>query len=257
MIVDTHCHLNDQSFDADRESVIAELSQNNVCSAFVVGTDKKTSIQAINLAQKYKNLYAIIGMYPEYADQYDDDFEDFLLKNCDNPKVVAIGEIGLDYHTEGFDKQTQAKVFARQLQIAKQFDLPVSIHTRDAFQDTLQILSNNRQFLTGGSIHCFSGSSETAKEFVKLGYKLGFGGVCTFKNAKNAVKTLQEIDITSILLETDAPYLAPDPYRGTRNQPKYTNLVLQKIADIKRMDKSILEEQILKNTIQTFKKMKI
>lgn len=257
MIVDTHCHLNEECFDKDVESVISNLSKNNVCCAYVVGTDKKTSQKAIELASLHQNLYAIIGLYPEYADQYDQDFEDFLIENCPNPKVVAIGEIGLDFHGQIFDKQTQKRAFARQLQIAKEFDLPVSIHTREAFQDTFEVLKQNKVFLTGGSIHCFSGSPEVAREFVKLGFKLGFGGVCTFKNAKNVVKTLQEIDSSCILLETDAPYLAPEPYRGTRNEPKNTNIVLQKIADIKQVDKSMLEDQIFKNTKETFVRMKI
>ena len=257
MIVDTHCHLNDKQYDLDRESVIKDLSQNNVASAFVVGTDLETCKSALDLSHKYDNLYAILGMYPEYADQYNEEFEQFLLENLSDPKVVAVGEIGLDYHTDGFDKQKQIEIFKKQIEIAHKFGLPLSIHTRDAFGDTLQVLKDCKIILHGGSIHCFSGSPEIAKEFVKLGYKLGFGGVCTFKNAKKTVETLEQISINDILIETDAPYLAPVPHRGERNEPKYTNFVLEKIAEIRNESKEKLEEQILQNTKNTFKKFKI
>lgn len=257
MIVDTHCHLNDDKYIDDRDSVIKDLQQNNVASAFVVGTDLPTCKSALNLAHNCDNLYAILGLYPEYAHMYNDEFESFLLQNLSDPKVVAVGEIGLDYHTEGFDKQKQIEVFKRQIEIAHKFDLPLSIHTREAFGDTLSVLKDCKDILHGGSIHCFSGSFEVAKEFIKLGFNLGFGGVCTFKNAKNAVVTLKNIDPENILLETDAPYLAPVPHRGERNEPKYTNLVLAKIAEIRNENIFDLEKQILKNTKNTFKRLKI
>lgn len=257
MIVDTHCHLNDKQYDLDRESVIKDLPQNNVASAFVVGTDLETCKSALDLAHKFENLYAILGMYPEYVEQYDKIFEQFLHANLDDPKVVAVGEIGLDYHTENFDKQKQIEIFKRQIEIAHKFCLPLSIHTREAFGDTLQVLKDCKNLLHGGSIHCFSGSPEIAKEFIKLGFKLGFGGVCTFKNAKKTVDTLKQISINDILIETDAPYLAPVPYRGKRNEPKYTNFVLEKVVEIKQMDKNQVESQILENTKNTFKRLKV
>ena len=256
MIVDTHCHLNDDAFDKDRDLIIRRLEEDNIQSAFVVGTDLETSKSALKLADCHDNIYAILGLYPEYADQFDDEFENFLMENLKNPKVVAVGEIGLDFHREGYDKVLQEKVFARQIQIAHQFDLPISIHTRDAFDRTLAVLKENKAYLNGGVIHCFSGSPEVAKEFVKLDFKLGFGGVATFKNARKVVDALKQIDSTSILLETDAPYLAPTPHRGERNEPKHTNLVLDKIAEIRNEDRAVLEKQILENTIQTFKRYK-
>lgn len=256
MIVDTHCHLQDVQFDDDREVIVKNLKDDNIAGVFLVGTDLKSCKQALELAKKYDNLYAILGLYPEYADQYNDQFEDFLMQNLDNPKVVAVGEIGLDYHTPGFDKEFQIKVFKRQIEISDKFNLPLSIHTRDAFTDTLQVLKECKHLLHGGSIHCFSGSVEIAREFVKLGFSLGFGGVCTFKNAKNAVLTLQDIDTEKILIETDSPYLAPVPYRGKRNEPKYTNLVLEKIAEIKNIDKNILEKAVFENTKKVFSKFK-
>lgn len=256
MIVDTHCHLADDAFDADREQVILSLAQNNVGAAFVVGTDLAECKKTIELAEKYENIYAILGLYPEYAEQYDQ-FESFLEDNLSNPKVVAVGEIGLDFHTEGYKQKLQEEVFAKQIKMAHKFGLPISIHTRDAFDRTLKVLKDNRQYLNGGVIHCFSGSPEIAEEFIKLGFKLGFGGVCTFKNARKVVDTLKKIKPEDILLETDSPYLAPTPHRGERNEPKYTNFVLDKIAEIRLENKEILEKQILENTKNTFKRFSI
>ena len=254
MIIDTHCHLNDDAFE-DREDIIANLKNNNIKSAFVVGTDLQTSIFAIELAKKHSNLFAIVGMYPEYCQQYDKNFEQFLMENATDPKVVAIGEIGLDYHTDGFDKEKQKEVLLRQLEIAHKFNLPLSIHVRDAFEDLLNIFESHKDLLSsGGVIHCFSGSPEIAQRFVKLGFKLGFGGVCTFKNARKVVDTLKQIDESQILLETDAPYLAPEPFRGKRNEPKFTNIVLDKICEIRGQDRNYLEQKILQNTKEVFKK---
>jgi len=254
MIIDTHCHLNDDAFE-DREDIIANLKNNNIKSAFVVGTDLQTSIFAIELAKKHSNLFAIVGMYPEYCQQYDKKFEQFLIENATNPKVVAIGEIGLDYHTDGFDKEKQKEILLRQLEIAHKFNLPLSIHVRDAFEDLLNIFESHKDLLSsGGVIHCFSGSPEIAQRFVKLGFKLGFGGVCTFKNARKVVDTLKQIDESQILLETDAPYLAPEPFRGKRNEPKFTNIVLDKICEIRGQDRNYLEQKILQNTKEVFKK---
>ena len=257
MIIDTHCHLNDESFDTDRDLIIKHFENNNIQGAFVVGTNMETCKSALALAEKYDNVYAIVGMYPEYADEYDVEFERYLESVLGNPKVVAVGEIGLDFHTDGFNQQQQEEIFARQIKLAHKFGLPLSIHTREALDRTLAVLKENKQYLHGGSIHCFSGSPEIAKEFIKLGFKLGFGGVCTFKNAKKTVDTLKAVDVKDILLETDAPYLAPTPHRGERNEPKYMNLVLDKIAEIKEIDKTVLEQSILNNTKTTFERCKM
>ncbi len=255
MIIDTHCHLGDEYFE-DRDSIIQHFADDNIQGAFVVGTDLDASKRALQVANKYDDCYAIIGLYPEYAERYNKDFESFLIDNLSNPKVVAVGEIGLDFHTEGYNQKLQEEVFAKQIKLADKFNLPLSIHTREAFDRTLAVLKANKQYLHGGVIHCFSGSPEIAKEFIKLGFKLGFGGVCTFKNAKKVVDTLKVIDAKDILLETDAPYLAPTPHRGERNEPKYTNLVLDKIAEIRCQNKEYLEQEILKNTCETFKRYK-
>ena len=256
MIIDTHCHLNDECYDADRENIISNFENDNLKSAFVVGTDKKTCSDILNLIDTHSELYGILGMYPENVSEYDDEFERFLIDALKNERVVAVGEIGLDFHTEGYNQALQEEVFAKQIKIAKMYNLPLSIHTREAFDRTIKILKDNKEYLSGGVIHCFSGSPEIAKEFIKLGFKLGFGGVCTFKNARKVVDTIKEIDVKDILLETDAPYLAPTPFRGTRNEPKHTNLVLDKIAEIRGEDSNYLEEQIYKNTLETFGRYK-
>ena len=257
MIIDTHCHLNDDCFDNDRVEIVSSFEQNNIKSAFVVGTNLETCKSAMDIANKNENLYAIVGLYPEYCEEYNAEFETYLESCLSNPKVVAVGEIGLDFHTEGFNQSLQEEIFAKQIQLAKKYDLPLSIHTREAFDRTLKVLKDNKEFLNGGVIHCFSGSPEIAKEFVKLGFKLGFGGVCTFKNAKKVVDTLKVVDIKDILLETDAPYLAPTPHRGERNEPKFTNVVLDKIAEIRGEDRQTLEKEIYQNTLDTFKRFKL
>ena len=257
MIIDTHCHLDDDCYDSDREELISSLVLNNVESAFVIGTDIASNKEILGLVEKYDNLFAVLGLYPEYAQSYNSQFEDFILQNATHPKVVGIGEIGLDYHSENFDAEKQKEVLLKQMIIADKLSLPLCIHVREAFGDLLEFFKLNKQYLNnGGVIHCFSGSPEVAKQFTDLGFKLGFGGVCTFKNAKKVVDTLQVIDVKDILLETDAPYLCPAPFRGSRNEPKYTNLVLQKIAEIKNLKIEDLEKQIYQNTLEVFKKYK-
>jgi TatD DNase family protein len=257
MIVDTHCHLYDDCYDEDREEIISSLLSNNIKSAFVVGTDLETSKQALHLAETHKNLFAIIGMYPEYAEKYNAEFETFLRKNAQNPKVVAIGEIGLDYHTEGYNSALQKEILKKQIKIAFENKLPLSIHARESFGDILEVFEECKQELKfGGVIHCFTGSKEVARQFINYGFKLGIGGVCTFKNARKVVETLEDVSEENLLLETDAPYLAPVPFRGSRNEPKQTNIVLQKIAEIKNIDSKKLEEIIYQNALSTFKKYK-
>ena len=164
MIIDTHCHLYDEGFDADREELISSLVLNNVEAVFVVGTDLQSCKQTLDLANAHKNIYAILGMYPENAHEYDQNFENFLLQNANNPKVVAIGEIGLDYHTPAFDSQKQEEVLLRQIELAHKLNLPLNIHCRDAFGDLIEILKQNKKYLTnGGVIHCFGGRLEVAQ----------------------------------------------------------------------------------------------
>lgn len=254
MLIDTHAHLTDEKFDGIREELISHLKDNNVEKVFTVAYSKETIKQAVDLATKYNNIYAIIGIHPEDASKFDKETEDLLNKYSSHPKVVGIGEIGLDYHYDGFDKELQAKVFVRQLEIANNVGLPVSIHNRDSIGDCIEILKSHRHLLGhGGVIHCFSESVEIYREIKKLGLKIAFGGTLTFKNSVVAPKVCEIADMEDILLETDCPYLTPHPYRGKCvNEPKFTSLVAEKIAIIKGIGYDTVVEKTRENALRLF-----
>lgn len=257
-LIDTHCHLNDDYFWGNAEEYINNFENDNLQYAFVVGYDFVSSKRALELAEKHENVYAIIGMHPSDAEKWNVEFEEFLTNNLPNKKVLALGEIGLDYHYENFSKQTQKQVFIKQLEIANKLGVPIVIHERDAVGDVIDILRQNKHLLNnGGVVHCFNESVETYKIYKGFGLKFSFGGAITFKNSKNAPKLLAEVDVKDILLETDCPYLTPEPLRGKeRNQPKNVFLVAKKIAEIKNMDLNELIKQTNKNVLSVFTKLK-
>lgn len=257
-LIDTHCHLNDDYFWGNAEEYINNFENDNLQYAFVVGYDFVSSKRALELAEKHENVYAIIGMHPSDAEKWNVEFEEFLTNNLPNKKVLALGEIGLDYHYENFSKQTQKQVFIKQLEIANKLGVPIVIHERDAVGDVVDILRQNKHLLNnGGVVHCFNESVETYKIYKGFGLKFSFGGAITFKNSKNAPKLLAEVDVKDILLETDCPYLTPEPLRGKeRNQPKNVFLVAKKIAEIKNMDLNELIKQTNKNVLSVFTKLK-
>lgn len=255
MIIDTHAHITDDCY-VDLENIIDTMSQTNLEKIVIASADYQTSKKAVELANKHKNLYCVIGLHPEYSHQFDGQMRQFLINQSSNKKVVAIGEIGLDYNSENVDKESQKQVFLEQLQIAHQANLPIQIHVRDAFDDLIAILKQNKNLITnGGIIHCFSGSKEIANEFIKLGFYIAFGGVLTFKNAKKAVESAQYVPLDKIVVETDCPWLSPEPHRGERNEPKNMNYVVQKLADIKQMNRQELEKILIQNTYKIFSKM--
>lgn len=255
MVIDTHSHLTDEIY-TDRDRILAEMQSDNLESIIVSSACFEEAKKAITLACSNKNLYATIGIHPENSGEFDDKVKQFLIKESQNPKVVAIGEIGLDYHGENVDKELQKKVFVEQLKIAHDGGIPIQIHVRDAYEDLLTILKQHKDWLThGGIIHCFSGSPEIATEFVKLGFYIAFGGVLTFKNAKKAVESAKVVPLDRLVVETDCPWLCPEPHRGERNEPKYVNFVVQKLADIKQMSRLELEKILVQNTHNIFKKM--
>ncbi|MBQ0017000.1 MAG: TatD family hydrolase [Clostridiales bacterium] len=255
MIIDTHAHLNDEVYD-DLDRIIGEMEADNLEKIVCASADFSGSKKAVEIANNNDKIYAMIGLHPENAFEYNDEVEKFLIKESENKKVVAIGEIGLDYHYENFDKELQQKVFLKQLEIAYKVKLPVVIHVRDAYEDILNIMKSHKELLKyGGVIHCFSGSVEVAREFIELGFKIAFGGVLTFKNAKKAVEVAEKIDIKHFVVETDCPWLCPEPFRGQRNEPKNTNFVVQKLADIKHMQKCFVEKILLYNTYELFGKL--
>ena len=235
MFIDTHCHIFSEYYD-DIDKVISECRDNNIDKIIVNGSNIKSNIEVMELANKYDIVYAAIGFHPTELDDFKEKYFRFLEENINNSKVVAIGEIGLDYHYDNTDKEKQIMVFRRQLDIANKYNKPIIVHSRDSIQDTYNIL---KQYKVKGSIHCFSGSVEMAREFIKLGYKLGIGGIITYKNAKTIKEVVRDIDLSYILLETDSPYLTPSPYRGESNSPKYIRLIAEAIADIK--DVSIVD----------------
>lgn len=248
MFIDTHCHISKDDYE-DVEKVIKKAKENNVGMLLLCGCDKKGIKEAIEIAKSHDNIYLEIGYHPsETNTTTDEDLED-LKKLAQNPKVVAIGEIGLDYHWEKENKEEQKKLFRKQINIAKELKLPIVIHTRDAFQDTYDILKEENHY---GDIHCFSGNKENAKMYISLGYYLGIGGVLTFKNT-NLTETLKDVPLERILLETDCPYLTPEPYRKEKNEPMYIPVIAKKISEVLDKDINEVEKTIYNNTITLFK----
>lgn len=232
-IFDTHAHYDDKAFDADRISVIEKLKKQGVCNVINVGADLETSQNSVDFSTQYDFIYAAVGVHPYVANDLPSDYLVLLENLCQNTKTVAIGEIGLDYHNNACPKEIQKKVFREQLELAQKLKLPVIIHSRNAHEDTLNIL---KEYRPKGVVHCFSGSLELANEIIKLGMHIGLGGVVTFKNAKNAQAVAKNIPLTHLLLETDAPYMAPEPYRGTRCDSSLIKYIAQKIAELRNMN---------------------
>lgn len=216
MFTDTHCHLYKEYYD-DIDDILEEAKNNQINRHIVAGCDINSNKEVIQLVDKYDNIYGNLGIHPENVDEYKESDIEFIKDNLDNNKIIGIGEIGLDYHYTKENKESQIKLFETQLQIAENLDIPVVIHSRDATQDTIDIL---KKYKVKGVIHSFSGSLEVAKIYIKMGYVLGINGVVTFKNS-NLKDIIKEIDLANIILETDSPYLTPHPNRGKKNSPKY------------------------------------
>lgn len=252
MYVDTHCHIFDKAFDLDREDVLKKCLDKNVSKLIVVGFDKETNKLALELSSKYNFLFPTVGLHPTELDDYSDDFflylED-LIKS--NKNIVGIGECGLDYYWDTSKKDLQKKVFLKQIELSLKYDLPLVIHSRDAIGDTLEVLKSVGKPLKG-VMHGYSGSLEMAREFIKLGLKIGIGGVVTFKNAKNVKEVVKELDLSNFVLETDCPYLTPTPYRGKRNVPYYIPLIASEIASLKEIDVKEVEEATTNNANELF-----
>ena len=235
MLFDTHVHLNDDQFADDLEEVIERARLNGVERVVVVGFDEKTIKRAMELIDTYDFMYAAIGWHPVDAIDLTDSYLDWIEELTAHPKVVAIGEIGLDYHWDKSPKDVQQAVFRRQIQLAKKLDLPIIIHNREATEDVVTILEEEGAAEVGGIMHCFSGSPETAKRCLDMNFYISLGGPVTFKNAVKPKEVAKEVPLDRLLIETDCPYLAPHPYRGKRNEPSYVKLVAEQIADLKEI----------------------
>ena len=257
MIFESHAHYDDRQFDADREKLLENLPFQNVGVIVNVGSDIRSSKESITLAHQYDYIYAAIGVHPDEVEAMKEADMEELSHMAKEDKVVAIGEIGLDYFRKEGNayKSVQKEWFCRQLDLAKEVEKPVIIHSRDAAEDTIQILRDfrkkNPQIENPGVIHCYSYSSELAKEYVAMGFYIGIGGVVTFKNAKKLVETVAQIPLERILVETDSPYLCPEPNRGKRNDSSQIRYVIDRIADIR----GIAPEEVEKQTEMNARKM--
>ena len=236
IIFDTHAHYDDDSFDEDREAVLSQIKENGVVGILNCASSYESIDKTYNLTIENDFIYGALGIHPENADEFNDDVEKKIIKLINkNKKIIAIGEIGLDYYwEENPSKEIQKEVFRRQMKLAETLNLPVVIHDRDAHGDTLEIIKEFPN--VKGIVHCFSGSVEFAVECIKLGYYIGIGGVVTFKNAKKIVEVVKQIPLESILVETDAPYMAPTPNRGKRNKSDYIAYIIEQIAQIKNLN---------------------
>jgi len=246
--IDVHCHL-DSDYYENIEEIITNAEKNDVNKLIYNGCDLKTNKEVIKLINTYDNVYGAIGFHPTELENVCEEDYIFLEENIKNNKIVAIGEIGLDYHYDNTDREKQQYHFKRQLELAQKCNLPVIIHSRDSICDTYNIL---KEYSVRGVLHCFSGSLEMAREFIKMGFFISIGGIVTFKNAKNIIEVIKNIDLEYILLETDSPYLTPEPYRKYRNEPMYIPVIANKIAEIKGIDVVEVREATTDNALRLF-----
>jgi len=247
-IVDTHCHIDDRQFDEDRDDILKDISES---MDFIVniGCDLDSSEKSVNYAKNKKFMYAVVGIHPTEIKNYNEETEKKIEELLKEDKVVAVGEIGLDYHWMVTDKDHQKEIFLRQMELAKRFKKPVVIHSRDAMEDTLNILEKYPD--VRGIFHCFPGSIESASK-ISDRYYFGIGGVLTFKNSRKTVEFLKKVDINRVVLETDSPYLSPVPFRGKRNTPLKVKYVAEKIAEIKGISFEKVVEITTKNAKEIY-----
>lgn len=247
MIFDSHAHYDDEQFDIDRDQVLKELKEAGIVGVLNCGASMESSKKTLEIINKNDYFYGAVGVHPEYAYEINEDTLKELKMLAQNIKVKAIGEIGLDYYwEENPSKEIQIEAFKKQMKLAEELNLPVVIHDREAHEDTLKVMKEYHN--VRGVVHCFSGSSEFAKECLKLGYYIGFTGVITFKNAKKIVDVAKIVPIEKILVETDCPYMTPAPFRGKRNRSEYIRYIIEKLSEIKEVEKEKLSYQTILNT---------
>ena len=250
MLFDTHAHLDADAFDLDREELIASLPGAGLSLVMNPGCDRPSSLAAIELAKRYDFIYAAVGSHPDAADLVNEELIDEYRRLCkENPKVLAIGEIGLDYHYEDIPREIQQQAFRMQMELARELDLPVIVHEREAHEDGMTIIDEFPE--VKGVFHCYSGSAEMAKELVKRGWYIGFTGVLTFKNARKALEVAAAIPLERIVIETDCPYMAPVPFRGQRNDPGKLCRMAQRLAELR----GITEEEAARITLENGRRL--
>lgn len=248
MMIDTHCHLNKEDYE-NLDQVIKNMGNN----IMIVSTATLQDIEeVINLCETHENIYGTIGIHPEFADTYTEEDLKRVEQYLNHPKIVGIGEIGLDYHYTKENKEKQKELFIKQIHLANRYHKTIVIHTRDAILDTYNILETEKDPNIKCDLHCYSGSLEMAKNFIKLNATFGIGGVLTFKNEKKLKEIVKELDLKYFVLETDSPYLTPEPYRGHTNEPKNIYYVAQKIAELKEKNIEEILEITTQNAIKQF-----
>lgn len=251
MLFDSHAHIDDERFEEDRDAVLARARENGVAGLINIGADMNSSRRSIELAARYAEVYAAVGNHPHDAAAVQPGDYDQLAEWTAQPKVVAIGEIGLDYYYDHSPRDIQQQVFIRHLDVARQTGMPVIIHDRDAHGDIMRILKSEGKGLTG-VLHCYSGSMEMAQEVLKLGFYISIAGPITFKNAAKLPEIAAAVPLERLLVETDCPYLTPHPYRGKRNEPAYVRVVAQRVAEVRRMELEALAEATTQNVCRLF-----
>lgn len=252
MLFDTHVHLNAEQYNEDLEEVIERAKLNGVTKMVVVGFDRPTIEKAMELIDRYEHIYGCIGWHPVDAIDFREDDLKWIEELSSHPKVVALGEMGLDYHWDKSPKEIQFEVFRKQIRLAKKLKMPIVIHNREATEDIITILKEEHAEEVGGIMHCFSGSVETAKVCLDMNFYISLGGPVTFKNAKKPKEVAKEIPIEKLLIETDCPYLTPHPYRGKRNEPAYVKLVAEEIATLRGISVEELSEITTNNAKRLF-----
>ena len=250
-IFDTHAHYDDEDFDADRYELLESMKEHGVGTIVNIGASMRSCKTTLALAEKYPFVYGALGVHPSDCGKMTEEDIQWIKANAANEKIVAIGEIGLDYYWDNVERDVQKKWFVRQLEIAKETGLPVIIHSRDAAQDTLEIMKAEHKDTTGGVIHCFSYGVEMAREYLNMDYFIGVGGVLTFKNGKKLKEVVEYAPMDKLVLETDCPYLAPVPYRGKRNSSLYLTHVVEEMAAIKGMS----VEDVIRVTAENAKRL--
>lgn len=251
MIFESHAHYDDDAFNEDRGELLSSLQEKGIEYVINIGASIATTKNTIALTEKYPFIYGAVGVHPSDTEELDEEKFTWMKEQCSLPKIVAVGEIGLDYYWDEPDRKIQKKWFTRQLQMAREVKLPVVIHSRDAAKDTVDMMRAERAEEIGGVVHCYSYTKETAREFLTMDFSFGIGGVITFNNAKKLKEAVEYIPIEKILLETDSPYLAPMPYRGKRNSSLNLPLIAAQIAEIKGMS----QEEVVAITTENAKRL--
>lgn len=252
MFVDTHAHLEDEKLIKNIDEILLDAYNNGVEKIVCASYDLASSQLATQISDTYQNVYATIGVHPHDAKTYSKETEQTLIQLSKNKKVVAVGEIGLDYHYDLSPRDIQKQVFEKQILLAYKLGLPIVIHMREATQDTLEILEKNKQYIIRAVLHCFNGSKQTLDKIMSMGFYVSYGGAVTFKNANGLLDIVKATPLDRIMLETDCPYMTPVPYRGQPNMPKYIPLVAEKICELKNISINQLQEITTKNAEKFF-----